>query len=89
MSLVKMKDPDEVLPYTIDWSDWLVGGDTVSTSSWSATLLTVDSDTNDTTTTTVTTSAGTAGQAVRVTNRITTVNGLTGERSIVVRIEQR
>jgi len=91
MSLVKMKDPQEILSFTIDWSTWLVGSDTISTSTWAADVggLTVDSDTKDGTTATVVTSGGTAGGSTRVTNTITTVSGEKGERSVVVRVEQR
>ena len=92
MSLVKPKDPQEVLSYTIDWSTWLAGGETIATSSWAvvaAAGVVVDSDTNDTTTATVVVSGGTAGQVDRVTNTITTSASRTGERSVVVRVEQR
>lgn len=89
MGQVKPKDPQEVLSYTIDWSTWLAGGETISTSSWAADDLTVDSDTNDNTTTTVVVSAGTVAVAARVTNTITTSASRTGERSVIVRTDQR
>ena len=91
MSLVKMKDPQEILSFTIDWSTWLVGADTISTSTWAADAagVTVDSDTNDTTTATVVISGGTAGESTRVTNTVTTVSSEKGERSVIVRTEQR
>ncbi len=89
MGQVKLKDPQEVLSYTIDWSTWLAGGETISTSNWVAGDLTVDSDTNDNTTATVVVSGGTAAEVNMVTNTITTSASRTGERSIIVRTEQR
>jgi len=29
-----LKDPDAILDYSLDWSDWLVSGDTILTSVW-------------------------------------------------------
>ena len=55
-----VKDPDEVLDYSIDWSTWL-DSDTISSSSWTVESgITKDSDSNDTTSTTIWLSGGTA-----------------------------
>lgn len=81
------KDPDAVLPYSIDWSDWLVSGDTIATSTWAAeTGITVDSDSETTQVTTVVLSGGTVGETYRVRNRIVTANGYTDDRSIWVTV---
>lgn len=88
MKLFK-KDPAAILDYSIDWSLWL-NGDTIATSSWTVPAgLTKQSDTNNTSSTTVWLSGGTLGQTYTVTNRITTANGRTDERSILIKVEDR
>ena len=67
-----IKDPESVLDYGFDWSDWLDTDDTVSTSTWKVpTGITEDSDTNTTTTTMIWLSGGTVGSQYKITNRIT------------------
>ena len=84
-----IKDPDAILDYGFDWAAWL-GTDTIATSAWSvATGLTEVSDTNTTTTTTVWVSGGTAGASYLCTNTITTAEGRTDERSLVVMVRER
>lgn len=83
------KDPDAVLDYQIDWSDWL-GADTISASTWAAdTGITVDSETETTTAATVWLSGGTAGDDYVVTNEIVTAGGRTEQRSLLIRCRQR
>lgn len=82
------KDPDSVVNYSIDWSDWL-DSDTISTSTWAAdTGLTVDSDSETTTVATAIVSSGTAGTAYGLTNTITTAAGLTAERTITIMVQE-
>jgi hypothetical protein len=84
------KDPDAVLDYQLDWSDWLPDGDTIATSVWSVPVgLTEDSDTNTTTTATVWLSGGTAGTEYQVANTITTADGRTDERTIKIKVVER
>ena len=71
------KDQDSVESYTLDWADFL-GADTISTSSWEADGIAVDSDSNTTTTTEVTVSK-TGGTAK---NTITTAGGYTYVRRV-------
>lgn len=85
-----VKDPAAVLDYTFDWSDWLVGGDTISTSTWTAEDgITVDSNSKTSTTTTVWLSGGTAAESYRVVNHIVTAGGRTDERTLAVPVENR
>jgi len=85
-----IKDPQSVLDYGFDWSDWLDTGDTVSTSTWNVpTGITEDSDSNTGTTTTVWLSGGTVGKKYKITNRMVTADGRTVDRSFYVRIENR
>lgn len=85
-----IKDPDAVLPYKIDWTAWLAG-DTLSTSTWSipAGLTKVNDTTEAGTTAVVTLSGGAPGQIYVVTNRITTSDGRTDDRSFRLRIAER
>jgi hypothetical protein len=77
----KIKDPDSVLDYTLDWSAWL-DDDTIVTSTFLVDSgLTKDSDSKTTTTTTVWLSGGTAGTNYGITNRITTTAGRTADRT--------
>jgi len=82
------KDPDDVLDYLWDWTEWLANeNDTISSSTFTVeTGLTKNSSTNTTTTATVWLSGGTAGQEYDVTNRIVTTGGRTKDetRRVVV-----
>jgi len=83
------KDPNAVLDYIWDWSDWL-GSDTISSSTVTApTGLTVDSESNTTTTATVWLSGGTAGEDYDVVNRIITAGGRTEDRTITIQVRER
>ena len=88
--LTKTKDPDAVLDYGFDWSDWLASGETISTSAWVVdTGITADSDSNTTTITTVWLSGGTAGKVYRITNSITTSAGREDDRSLLIKVQER
>ena len=85
-----IKDPQAVLDYGFDWSDWLDTGDTLSASTWTVpTGITKDSDSNTTTTTTIWLSGGTVGKTYKITNRITTVGGRGTDRSLYVKVENK
>jgi len=85
------KDPNAVLPYTRIWTDWLTDGDTIATSTWTASDpdITIDTSTNDDTTTTAWLSGGTAGETYLLTNRITTTNGYTEDRTFRILVRER
>jgi len=36
-----IKDPDAILPYTLDWSQWLDFGDSIDTAAWTVTPATL------------------------------------------------
>lgn len=85
-----LKDPDAVLDYKWDWSSWLQGGETISSSVFTVTAgLTVNSTSNTTTTATVWLAGGTAGLVYSVGNRITTSLGRTDERTVQIRVQER
>jgi hypothetical protein len=83
------KDPQSRLDYSIDWSDWMPSEDSILNSSW--TIQTITGDLNPLTTdddqynastsiTTIYLAGGTAGNTYRITNTITTDDGLIDER---------
>jgi hypothetical protein len=83
------KDPQSVLDYQVDWSDWL-DTDEISTSTWSAPAgITIDSETETDTTATVWLSGGTDGERYEVTNEITTDGGRTDNRTILIVCKQK
>lgn len=88
-SQIFMKDPDAVLDFSVDWSEWLATGETISASTWTADGVTVDSDTAGATSTTAWLSGGTAGTQATVTNRITTNQSRTDDRTLTIRVRER
>lgn len=83
------KDPDAVLEYIVDWSDWL-GEDTITTSTWvDPTGITVGDSSNTSTAATVWLSGGTVGVPASITNRIITTDGRTDDRTIYLTIRER
>ena len=106
MSLASViKDPDAVLPYSINWASadgtndgssadtgWLQG-ETIATSTWavsgSDSTLVVDSDDNSDTVTTVVLSGGTLNRKYSVTNSVTTNLGYSDDRTITITVTQR
>jgi hypothetical protein len=85
-----MKDPDAVLDYRVDWTAWLQASETITTSTWILESGIVQNSTSNTTTTaTVWLSGGTAGTAYKVTNRVTTNQGRTDDRTIKVFVTDR
>ena len=84
------KDPQAVLDYSIDWRDWLGDTEVISTSSWTVESgLTEDSDSNTDTVATVWLSGGTDGNCYDVTNSITTDEGRTDNRTIMIEVKER
>lgn len=78
-------DPNANLDYTIDWSRYLVSGETISVSSWVVPAgVTKGSDTINSPLTTVWISGGTAGTSYSITNRITTSAGRIDDRTFTL-----
>ena len=83
------KDPDSVLDYSIDWSQWLAS-DTLVSSNWTVPSgITIDSNTNDTTSTTIWVSGGTVGVTYSLQNRIVTALGRTKDVTIDVPVAEQ
>jgi hypothetical protein len=87
---VEPKDPQESKIYTMDWTNGLNSGATISASTWVVTGLTNAADTIVTGSlkTTIRLSGGVDGNDYTCTNTVTTSDGETLERSGVVQVRQ-
>lgn len=90
------KDTEAVLTYSLDWTDWLTNGETISSNLFTIETISGDQDpltkstqSNTNYVTTVKLSGGTQGNIYRVYNTITTSGGLTERRYFRVRVETR
>lgn len=92
-----LKDPAAALDYVIDWSvSYLLSTEQITASSWSIrpqglvndlAIDTIPPPVSGVTTVFVT--GGVAGKTYQLTNRITTDQGRTDERSITIRVEEK
>lgn len=84
------KDPDAELDYYADWTDWLLDGDAIATSSWTVpTGITSVSESNDDTAAMIKLSGGLLGKDYRVTNHIVTDTGLEDDRTLTICVRAR
>lgn len=90
------KDPYSVLDYTLDWTNWMPDGDTISSASVSietisgdSSPLTLDSTTTTTVLVTGFISSGTAGNIYNIEYRIITTNGLRDSRNFRIKVLER
>lgn len=84
------KDPEAVLRYSFDWSDWLESGVTISTRTVTVQSgLTKDSDEISGTGVNVVVSGGTANRDYLAECLITTSDGQTDERSMIIPVRER
>lgn len=91
-----VKDPDAVLDYAQDWSEWL-GADTLSSASWTVPSgITLGNGSNGApapaATATVATAwllGGVAGTDYAVTCRVVTAGGRTDDRTVTIQVRQR
>lgn len=88
--MIFLKDPDAVLDYVWDWSQWLQAGEAITSYSVIApTGITKASDARDGALIVAWLSGGTNGQSYQVTCRTTTNQGRTDDRSITLRVLDR
>jgi len=90
------KDPFAILDYTLDWTNWLPTGDTISshtvtvqTIAGDATPLAKNSSVNTTTLCTAIISGGTAGRIYNVEYKIVTANAKQDSRNIRIKVLER
>lgn len=77
----------ETLDWGFDWSAWLITGDSIASSAWTAEgTITMDSDGVSGETTYVWLSGGEEDTVVRLTNTIETADGRTAIRQIDLRL---
>ena len=83
------KDPDALLDYTVDWSDWLEDDETITTSEFIVpNTFTITTESSNSTSGTAWISGGTSGYH-QVTHRITTTDGRSDDRSFWIYIKER
>lgn len=90
MTTTWQKDPEAVLDWDFDWSDWLESGETIS--SYVVTVptgITLAADGRVGAVITAWLSGGTVGSPYRVECKITTSDGRTDERSLTIRVQER
>ena len=82
------KDPQAVLNYTFDWSDWLPGGVTIASASITSTPvgLTLGTPSNDSTSITIEIRGGTAGTEHELTWTVTFSTGEIDDATTYLRI---
>lgn len=84
------KDPQAVLDWAFEWSNWLAASETISSATVTVDAgLTKDTQSNTSTKVTVWLSGGTLGTTYKVVCRITTNQGRTDERTIGIRLTDR
>jgi hypothetical protein len=91
MSLKKFKkDPNAVLDYTIDWSEWLADADTITAAtSTPDTGINVDSTMFTINTTTTWVSGGTNGTTYNIVIHVTTNGGREDDRTIQIEVKDQ
>lgn len=86
------KDPNAVLDYSIDWTEWLEETETITDSEWEASSGTIEDSSFDEKTTQVWLSGGEAGETITLTNRVTTDSSPVeriDDRSLLIKVEER
>lgn len=90
------KDPQADLVYTMDWSQWLPAGQTITTSTWTletftgdATPLVKEAFSNTTNKALVQISGGTSGKIYKIYNKITTTSGYDDRRYFRIKVKAR
>ena len=86
------KDPQAVLDYQLDWSDWLAEGETIHSSEWEASYGAVVDSSVDGAVCTAWLSGGVVGTPVTLTNTVTTDSSpvqRVDQRSLIIRIKER
>ena len=85
------KDPHATLDYSLDWSEWLAVGESLTCSVWTRSSTDLkEVNTNLTTSiATIWLSGGAAGNIYTVANKIGTSGSRIDERTIAIKVENR
>ncbi len=85
-----VKDPQAVLDYTVDWTDWLVAADVISSHTVTVPSgITKDSSSDTDTAVTAWISGGTADTSYDVVYHVTTTAGRQDDRTVTLHVRQR
>lgn len=84
-----VKDPDAVVDFAFDWSNYLDDGETISSYTVTVDGVTLDSDSQTTTAVTAWLSGGTDGTVAEVNCEIVTSDARTDQRTIAIKIRER
>jgi hypothetical protein len=87
-----IKDPNAILDYGFDWSDWLQSGEIIVNSTWiNPDAITIVTNAYLNQSTVVWVSGGTAGKSYRLTNRIVTNNSpaRTDDRTLLIEVQDK
>lgn len=85
-----LKDPDAVLDYGFDWSEWLQTGETLSSATWTVPSgITKNSQSISNTVSLAWLSGGTANTDYILQCKITTSESRVDERSMTIRVRNR
>lgn len=84
-----VKQPDEVLDYDVDYTDWFTNRDDVPSSyvAVAETGIVIDSSARTDNVVKVVLSGGTAGRSYKVTVRLTTDTGIVKEADFIVKVK--
>jgi hypothetical protein len=86
---VFVKDPNAILDYSVDWTEWLVA-DTIASVVWTVPAgITQTAVAATTKIATIWLSGGTAGQSYDLICRIATAGGRTDDRTITITVRNR
>lgn len=85
------KDPNATLDYSVDWSEWLATGESLTCSVWtrSATTLVEENTALTTSVATIWLSGGTVDATYTIANKIGTSGGRIDERTVSIKVLQR
>lgn len=91
---IHLKDPDAVLDYSVDWTEALEAGEVIAAAEWLVDPqppggLAVDGESAAGDVRSAVVSGGRPGEVYRLTNRVTTDQGRTHDRSFLIRIADR
>lgn len=90
MATTFRKDPDELLDYKFDWSDWLDQTDIIVSARGSAVPgITKSFEAFTTLDHTIWLGAGTVNNEYNITSSVMTQAGRTAKRTIIIRVENR
>jgi hypothetical protein len=84
------KDPESVLDWRFDWTEWLADGEAIEDSVMTVSAgIVLESSSYSPTSTTAWLSGGSVGSTYSLANRVTTSAGRTDERTVTIRVTNR